>query len=134
MFFQNRRAKEKRLKKDAGRARWGQYFRTGLKSSSPVQGSAGGGGGNGGERGRDSDRDSELELDYNNRKFFPRSRLHVNNQWILCTADNRLLTLILMCITVSSTWTEEVQSLKSSKGRASTIKLFEFNLLISMNI
>ena len=104
VFFQNRRAKEKRLKKDAGRARWGQYFRTGLKSSSPVQGSAGGGGGNGGERGRDSDRDSELELDYNNRKYFlPCSRLHVNNQWILCTADNRLLTLILMCITVSST-------------------------------
>jgi LIM homeobox protein 3/4 len=25
----NRRAKEKRLKKDAGRARWGQYFRNG---------------------------------------------------------------------------------------------------------
>lgn len=32
MFFQFnifRRAKEKRLKKDAGRARWGQYFRNG---------------------------------------------------------------------------------------------------------
>lgn len=28
MWFQNRRAKEKRLKKDAGRQRWGQYFRT----------------------------------------------------------------------------------------------------------
>lgn len=27
MWFQNRRAKEKRLKKDAGRQRWGQYFR-----------------------------------------------------------------------------------------------------------
>ncbi|XP_035684602.1 LIM/homeobox protein Lhx3-like isoform X2 [Branchiostoma floridae] len=27
VWFQNRRAKEKRLKKDAGRARWGQYFR-----------------------------------------------------------------------------------------------------------
>ncbi|XP_046449352.1 LIM/homeobox protein Lhx3-like isoform X1 [Daphnia pulex] len=29
VWFQNRRAKEKRLKKDAGRARWGQYFRNG---------------------------------------------------------------------------------------------------------
>ena len=28
MWFQNRRAKEKRLKKDAGRQRWGQYFRS----------------------------------------------------------------------------------------------------------
>ncbi|XP_037083340.1 LIM/homeobox protein Lhx3-like [Pollicipes pollicipes] len=27
VWFQNRRAKEKRLKKDAGRSRWGQYFR-----------------------------------------------------------------------------------------------------------
>ncbi|GAB6026370.1 LIM/homeobox protein Lhx4, variant 2 [Chamberlinius hualienensis] len=27
VWFQNRRAKEKRLKKDAGRTRWGQYFR-----------------------------------------------------------------------------------------------------------
>ncbi|NXX65593.1 LHX3 protein, partial [Spizella passerina] len=27
VWFQNRRAKEKRLKKDAGRQRWGQYFR-----------------------------------------------------------------------------------------------------------
>ncbi len=38
-IFLSRRAKEKRLKKDAGRARWGQYFR-GLKPT--------GGGGNGG--------------------------------------------------------------------------------------
>ena len=58
VWFQNRRAKEKRLKKDAGRARWGQYFR-GLKPTSPCQG---------GER-RDSDRDSELELDYNHREW-----------------------------------------------------------------
>ncbi|XP_053771328.1 LIM/homeobox protein Lhx3 isoform X1 [Desmodus rotundus] len=28
VWFQNRRAKEKRLKKDAGRQRWGQYFRS----------------------------------------------------------------------------------------------------------
>ena len=28
-FYLLRRAKEKRLKKDAGRARWGQYFRNG---------------------------------------------------------------------------------------------------------
>ncbi len=27
VWFQNRRAKEKRLKKDAGKQRWGQYFR-----------------------------------------------------------------------------------------------------------
>ena len=27
VWFQNRRAKEKRLKKDANRQRWGQYFR-----------------------------------------------------------------------------------------------------------
>ncbi|XP_035700652.1 LIM/homeobox protein Lhx3 isoform X2 [Folsomia candida] len=32
VWFQNRRAKEKRLKKDAGRTRWGQYFRS-LKGS-----------------------------------------------------------------------------------------------------
>jgi hypothetical protein len=55
IFF--RRAKEKRLKKDAGRARWGQYFR-GLKpnSSSPLQDK------------HDSDRESEL--DYNQCKAF----------------------------------------------------------------
>ena len=27
ILFLNRRAKEKRLKKDAGRARWGQFFK-----------------------------------------------------------------------------------------------------------
>lgn len=40
----NRRAKEKRLKKDAGRARWGQFFRNGSG------GGAGGGGGGGGAK------------------------------------------------------------------------------------
>ena len=52
-----RRAKEKRLKKDAGRARWGQYFR-GLKpnSSSPIHG------------GDKHDSDRESELDYNQCK------------------------------------------------------------------
>merc|ERR1719220_1565236 len=55
VWFQNRRAKEKRLKKDAGRARWGQYFR-GLKGPlSP---------GREKRAGTDSDRDSELELEY----------------------------------------------------------------------
>ncbi len=39
VWFQNRRAKEKRLKKDAGRTRWGQYFRS-LKAG----GSSGGAG------------------------------------------------------------------------------------------
>ncbi|XP_064457158.1 LIM/homeobox protein Lhx3-like isoform X2 [Ornithodoros turicata] len=29
VWFQNRRAKEKRLKKDAGKSRWGDYFRSG---------------------------------------------------------------------------------------------------------
>ncbi|KAK0179550.1 hypothetical protein PV327_005292 [Microctonus hyperodae] len=32
VWFQNRRAKEKRLKKDAGRSRWSQYFRS-MKSN-----------------------------------------------------------------------------------------------------
>ena len=54
-IYISRRAKEKRLKKDAGRARWGQYFR-GLKGPlSP---------GREKRAGTDSDRDSELELDY----------------------------------------------------------------------
>ncbi|CAH1395860.1 unnamed protein product [Nezara viridula] len=37
VWFQNRRAKEKRLKKDAGRTRWSQYFRSmkGGGASSP---------------------------------------------------------------------------------------------------
>jgi LIM homeobox protein 3/4 len=60
VWFQNRRAKEKRLKKDAGRARWGQYFR-GLKPSP----SAGGGGD---DRGGDSDRESEMDLEFHQRK------------------------------------------------------------------
>ena len=55
-----RRAKEKRLKKDAGRARWGQYFRSLKSSTSPCP--------MGGDKRVDSDRDSELELDYNHCK------------------------------------------------------------------
>ncbi|XP_058123660.1 LIM/homeobox protein Lhx3 [Anopheles ziemanni] len=35
VWFQNRRAKEKRLKKDAGRTRWSQYFRSMKGTSSP---------------------------------------------------------------------------------------------------
>ncbi|KAG8229202.1 hypothetical protein J437_LFUL001074 [Ladona fulva] len=35
VWFQNRRAKEKRLKKDAGRTRWSQYFRSIKGASSP---------------------------------------------------------------------------------------------------
>merc|ERR1712241_1638221 len=55
VWFQNRRAKEKRVKKGAGRARWGQYFR-GLKGPlSP---------GREKRAGTDSDRDSGRELDY----------------------------------------------------------------------
>merc|ERR1719412_1464114 len=61
VWFQNRRAKEKRLKKDAGRTRWGQYFR-GLKpSTSPSRSS---GTPSGDKQRGDSDRESELELDY----------------------------------------------------------------------
>lgn len=35
VWFQNRRAKEKRLKKDAGRTRWSQYFRSIKGGGSP---------------------------------------------------------------------------------------------------
>nr|NP_001071755.1 LIM/homeobox protein Lhx3a type 1 [Ciona intestinalis]BAE06537.1 transcription factor protein [Ciona intestinalis] len=35
VWFQNRRAKEKRLKKDTGRQRWGELFRSGAPSSGP---------------------------------------------------------------------------------------------------
>uniref|UniRef100_A0A182QY65 Uncharacterized protein n=1 Tax=Anopheles farauti TaxID=69004 RepID=A0A182QY65_9DIPT len=35
VWFQNRRAKEKRLKKDAGRTRWSQYFRSMKGTASP---------------------------------------------------------------------------------------------------
>ena len=45
----SRRAKEKRLKKDAGRARWGEYFKT-LKGSEA--------------KSNDSDRESEIDLDF----------------------------------------------------------------------
>ena len=69
VWFQNRRAKEKRLKKDAGRTRWGQYFR-GLKpSSSPTPS---GGTINGDKQRGDSDRESELELDYTQCKCLPK--------------------------------------------------------------
>lgn len=61
VWFQNRRAKEKRLKKDAGRTRWGQYFR-GLKPSTSPNRS--GGTPSGDKQRGDSDRESELELDY----------------------------------------------------------------------
>ena len=57
VWFQNRRAKEKRLKKDAGRTRWGQYFR-GLKAAtSPTR--------SGGSGDKQAESESELDLDYN---------------------------------------------------------------------
>ena len=75
VWFQNRRAKEKRLKKDAGRTRWGQYFR-GLKpSTSPTRSS---GTPNGEKRG-DSDRESELELDYTQCEYHNLCVIHTNN-------------------------------------------------------
>ncbi|KAK8751097.1 hypothetical protein OTU49_013006, partial [Cherax quadricarinatus] len=50
VWFQNRRAKEKRLKKDAGRTRWGQYFRS-MKNGSR-------------EKRRDDDKsDPDLDMD-----------------------------------------------------------------------
>ena len=63
VWFQNRRAKEKRLKKDAGRTRWGQYFR-GLKAATSPRS-----GGSGDKQRGDSDRESELDLDYNQCKI-----------------------------------------------------------------
>ena len=38
VWFQNRRAKEKRLKKDAGRQRWSPYFRQGGQGHNDVDG------------------------------------------------------------------------------------------------
>lgn len=52
-----RRAKEKRLKKDAGRSRWGQYFR------SMKPGSGGRSGKDRGSRDTDDKGDSEVDLD-----------------------------------------------------------------------
>ena len=53
--FRCRRAKEKRLTKDAGRSRWGEYFKS-LKGTS--------GGGEAGAKSNDSDRESEIDLDF----------------------------------------------------------------------
>ncbi|CAG0899532.1 unnamed protein product [Darwinula stevensoni] len=54
VWFQNRRAKEKRLKKDAGRSRWGAYFRAlkggGNPGSVPSPGGGAPGGAPGGRR------------------------------------------------------------------------------------
>ncbi|XP_049964558.1 LIM/homeobox protein Lhx3 [Schistocerca serialis cubense] len=52
VWFQNRRAKEKRLKKDAGRTRWSQYFRSMKGGSSP-------------RHDKLHDKDDKLDLDSN---------------------------------------------------------------------
>ena len=72
IFFIFRRAKEKRLKKDAGRARWGQYFR-GLQPTSSSEGGASPGPESGvprsGANAGDSDHDSDVDLEFNQREF-----------------------------------------------------------------
>ncbi|CAG0916800.1 unnamed protein product [Notodromas monacha] len=69
VWFQNRRAKEKRLKKDAGRTRWGNYFRS-MKAGGGGGGAGGGAGSprrDGGGKGRDDrlsdDTDAETSFD-----------------------------------------------------------------------
>ena len=52
----HRRAKEKRLKKDAGRARWGQFFRNG-------SGGSGGSGSGSKEGGRSSSKIDDIKDD-----------------------------------------------------------------------
>ena len=49
----SRRAKEKRLTKDAGRSRWGEYFKS-LKGSGAGEAA----------KSNDSDRESEIDLDF----------------------------------------------------------------------
>ncbi|KAF2353248.1 Zinc finger LIM-type [Trinorchestia longiramus] len=58
VWFQNRRAKEKRLKKDAGRSRWGQYFRSMKPGASRAGGKE-----SRGSRDPDDKADSEVDLD-----------------------------------------------------------------------
>lgn len=57
-----RRAKEKRLKKDAGRARWGQYFRNG-------NGTAGNGGKDGSRTSKLEDMKDDLIIGFSGKKF-----------------------------------------------------------------
>lgn len=59
VWFQNRRAKEKRLKKDAGRTRWGQYFSRNIKHGP----GGGAGSGGGGKKRSDSRSDDQLSID-----------------------------------------------------------------------
>ncbi|XP_076316401.1 LIM/homeobox protein Lhx3-like isoform X1 [Tachypleus tridentatus] len=70
VWFQNRRAKEKRLKKDAGKSRWGEYFRNGsgnLKQSlsivSTPSTASPGSPENVEENRRDRENDSKTDLD-----------------------------------------------------------------------
>ncbi len=66
VWFQNRRAKEKRLKKDAGRARWGQYFRDLKPTASPGGGGGGtaGGGADQSPKHEKDDSESEIDMDF----------------------------------------------------------------------
>jgi LIM homeobox protein 3/4 len=69
-----RRAKEKRLKKDAGRTRWSQYFRSMKGGSSPRH-----------EKLHDKDDKMDLESNFSHThgKTTFSTCSHLNNNWLL---------------------------------------------------
>lgn len=81
VWFQNRRAKEKRLKKDAGRQRWGHYYR------GPPAGGPGTAGSQGEQAAVDDDRNSGS--DTGGAATFPGG---ISTQWeSLCVCCVRIL-------------------------------------------